>query len=54
MKMHFDNFWQMYRFSRGQKFHEPEELKEEPKAEPKAEAKEEPKPKKKRKKKDAE
>lgn len=50
MKMHFDNFWQMYRFSRGQKFYEPEELKEEPKAE----AKEEPKPKKKRKKKDAE
>lgn len=31
MKMHFDNFQQMYRFSRGQKFHEPEEYVEKPK-----------------------
>ena len=43
--MKFDNFQQMYRFSRGEKFHEPKEFVE-PQAEPVEE-----KPKKKAKKK---
>lgn len=47
--MKFDNFQQMYRFSRGEKFHEPEEFVE-PAEEPKTEPVEE-KPKKKAKKK---
>ena len=54
MKMRFDNFQQMYRFSRGQNFREPGryiEPKEEPEVVPQ-EAEEEPKPKKRRKKKE--
>lgn len=54
MKMRFDNFQQMYRFSRGQNFREPGkyiEPKEEPEVVPQ-ETEEEPKPKKRRKKKE--